>query len=189
MSSGTSQLKRWVFPELDKTASETAPRTATALTRRVEPPWFHPQNSTPAILAMGIGGGDSHTTAEKRRCNGSGYTRLPDCRASQATLGAGPLIHIQHRPKLILSAVVKRKKPFVDGDRGIGAISCGIKTAIRGDDLRGSLLKKANRYGALPVPYVIAATPQEMLRAGATCSTRFLDRRSGSALDIAGKRM
>jgi hypothetical protein len=28
--------------------------------------------------------------------------------------------------------------------------------AVPGDDLRGSLLKKANRYGALPVPYVIA---------------------------------
>jgi len=69
---------------------------------------------------------------------------------------ARPLIHRQHGLQLLFSAMVKRKKPFVEGGRSIGSISYGIRTAIPGDDLRGSLLKKANKYGQLSVPYVIA---------------------------------
>ncbi len=80
--------------------------------------------------------------------------QLPENEA--AAKRAPPLVHSQHGLKLIFSAMLKRNKPYADGDRSIGATSYGIRIAVPGDDLRGSLLKKANRYGALPVPYVIA---------------------------------
>jgi hypothetical protein len=69
---------------------------------------------------------------------------------------ARPLIHRQHGLQLVFSAMVKRKKAFSEGDRSIGSISYGLRMAVSGDDLRASLLKKANKYGQLPVPYVIA---------------------------------
>lgn len=80
--------------------------------------------------------------------------QLPEDEA--AAKRAKPLIHSQHGLKLIFSAMAKRNKAYAEGDRSIGATSYGIRMAVPGDDLRGSLLKKANRYGALPVPYVIA---------------------------------
>lgn len=91
-----------------------------------------------------------------------------------------PLVHSQHGLKLIFSSMAKRQKPYADGDRSIGAISHGIRMAVPGDDLRGSLLRKANRYGALPVPYVIAVNA-----AGAASGERdLLDAILGSTVGI-----
>lgn len=84
----------------------------------------------------------------------SWIAQLPEDEA--AAKRARPLIHRQHGLQLIFSAMLKRRRAFGKGDRTIGAISYGIKIAVPGDDLRASLLKKANKYGQLPVPYVIA---------------------------------
>ncbi len=107
-------------------------------------------------LAVKVSGVPSQPVSLKklRRDLSDWIAQLPQDEA--AAKRAKALIHRQHGLELIFSAMVKRRTPFAEGDRSIGATSFGIRTAIPGDDLRGSLLKKANKYGQLAVPYVIA---------------------------------
>lgn len=108
------------------------------------------------FIAVKVGGVPTQSISLKalRRDLSAWITELPDDEA--AAKRVRPLIHRQHGLELIFSAMVKRNRAFVEGNRSIGAISYGIRMAIPGDDLRASLLKKANKYGELPVPYVIA---------------------------------
>lgn len=67
-----------------------------------------------------------------------------------------PFVFEQHGLQLRISAMISRRNPPKPDDRSVGSISYGIRGAQPGEDLRASLLKKANRYGDLQKPYVIA---------------------------------
>lgn len=67
-----------------------------------------------------------------------------------------PLQIEQHGLRLRISVMTPRRRPPEPGHRSVGSIFYGIRMARPGEDLRGSLLKKANKYGPLDKPYVIA---------------------------------
>lgn len=69
---------------------------------------------------------------------------------------ADALVYEEHGLRLTVIVMARRRHPAEPGDRSVGSIFLGVRAAQPGADLRASLLKKANRYGDLGKPYVIA---------------------------------
>lgn len=65
-------------------------------------------------------------------------------------------VHEEHGLTLTVSVLVERRRPFEVGERSVAATHFPVRVAQPGEDVRGSLEKKANRYGDLGRPYVIA---------------------------------
>jgi hypothetical protein len=93
------------------------------------------------------------TTRRLRRVLAAWIESLP---AGPAGAEAEPFIYEEHGLTLNVSVSVERQRPSEVGDRSVAAIHYPIRAAQPGEDLRGSLNKKARRYGDLGKPYIIA---------------------------------
>lgn len=107
------------------------------------------------VLSVSIEGaaGAVITTRVLRRTMTAWIAALPDGIAAHA---APDFVFEEHGLILTVSVLAARRRPFVDGERSVAAIHYPIRAAQPGEDVRGSLIKKANRYGDLGKPYVIA---------------------------------
>ena len=106
-------------------------------------------------LSVTVDGLPSHPVSLKilRRELSAWIAQLP---AGETGKGSPALQFEQHGLRLNISVMMPRRKPPQPGDRSVGSIFYGIRMARPGEDLRGSLLQKANKYGQLEQPYVIA---------------------------------
>lgn len=62
----------------------------------------------------------------------------------------------EHGLSLTVSVLAERRGTFEPGNRSVAGIHYPVRMAQPGEDLRSALNKKANRYGDLGMPYLIA---------------------------------
>lgn len=69
---------------------------------------------------------------------------------------AAPFVFEEHGLRLSVRVMTPRRRPAGPDDRSVGSISYPIQAHAPGEDLRGSLGKKASKYDDLEKPYIIA---------------------------------